>query len=376
MPAVTYTVSIDGAPASQELLQAIQQIEVEDHANMADMLRLRVVIGVKDGCAGWSFIDDDLFSRLVNIKIAVAVGSGRAETLINAYVIETNATFANQPGSSILNVVAMDPTVLMNLEEKVKPWPNMADSDVANAIFSSPEYKFTPIVDATRWRRQENDQTMIQRGTDIQFLQQLARRNGFEVYVETNGLTGVVEGHFHAPRLNLPPQGVLSVNMRDATNVNSFNARFDMLRPSSAQATNLDVESRENQQAQVGSSQLTALGRETALAAQRQRRVLPSQTGLTRTGELQAYAQAMADQSALAINAEGELNTVAYGGLMRAKRPILVRGAGQQFSGTYYVERVHHILTPDSYRQHFTLRRNAVGLSGRESFVTSSALPA
>ena len=72
--------------------------------------------------------------------------------------------------------------------------------------------------------------------------------------METNGLTGVVEGHFHAPRLDLPPQGVLSVNMRDATNVNSFNARFDMLRPATAQATNLDVESRENQQAQVGSS--------------------------------------------------------------------------------------------------------------------------
>jgi phage protein D len=270
----------------------------------------------------------------------------------------------------------MDPTVLMNLEEKVKPWPNMADSDVANAIFSSPEYKFIPVVDTTTWRRQENDQTMIQRGTDIQFLQQLARRNGFEVYVETDGPTGIVEGHFHAPRLNLLPQGVLSVNMRDATNVNSFNIRFDMLRPSTAQATNLDVESRENQQAQVDNSRLTALGRQTALAAQRQRRVLPSQTGLTRTGELQAYAQAVADQSALAITAEGELNTVAYGGLMRAKRPILVRGAGQQFSGTYYVERVHHILTPDSYKQNFTLRRNAVGLSGRESFVASNALPA
>jgi len=376
VPAVTYTLLIDGAPASQELLQAIQQIEVEDHANMADMLRLRVVIGVKDGCSGWSFVDDDIFGRLVNIRISVAVGSGLAETLINAHVIETNATFANQPGSSILNVVAMDPTALMNLEEKVKPWPNMADSDVANSIFSSPEYKFAPIVDATSWRRQENDQTMIQRGTDIQFLQQLARRNGFEVYVETNGLTGIVEGHFHAPRLNLPPQGVLSVNMRDATNVNSFNARFDMLRPTTAQATNLDVESREDQQAQANSSRQASLGRETALSSQRQRRVLPSQTGLARAGELQAFAQAVADQSSLAITADGELNTVAYGGLIRAKRPILVRGAGKQFSGTYYVERVHHVLTPDSYKQNFTLRRNAVGLSGKESFVASNALPA
>lgn len=376
MPAVTYTLSIDGAPAGQELLQAIQQLEVEDHATMADMLRLRVVIGVKDGCAGWSFVDDAVFSRLVKLRLEVAVGSGRAETLINAFIIETNATFANQPGASILNVVAMDPTVLMNLQEKVKAWPNMADSDVATAVFSSPDYKFTPVVNVTKWKRQENEQTLIQRGTDIQFLRQLAQRNGFECFVETNGLTGVVEGHFHAPRLSEPPQGVLSVNMRDATNVNSFNARHDMLRPATAQAANLDLHSGSDQQAQVAESALSRLGQSPALEAQRQRRVLPSATGLARTGELQAYTQALVDQSALAITAEGELNTVAYGSILRAKRPVLVRGAGQQFSGTYYVERVHHVLTADSYKQSFTLKRNALGLSGRESFVESNALPA
>ncbi len=375
MPNVTYTLTIDEVPASQDILQTIQQIEVEDHADMADMIRLQVVIGVKDGCSGWSVIDEDIFKRLSQIRIAVTIGSRLPETLMNAYVIETSATFANQPGMSMLNVVAMDPTVLLNLEEKVKAWPNMADSDVANQIFTAPAYKFTPIVDATKWRRQENEQTMIQRGTDMQFLQQLARRNGFEVYVETNGLTGAIEGHFHAPRLNVPSQGVLSVNMRDETNVNSFNARFDMLRPSTVQATNLDVGTQSNQQAQAEKSKLKALGKETALTSQQRRRVLPAQSGLTRTGELQAYAQAVADQSALSITADGELNTVAYGAVMRAKRPILVRGAGKQFSGTYYVERVHHVLTGDSYKQNFTLRRNALGLAG-ESFVPNNALPA
>ena len=376
MPAVTFTLTIDGTPASQDLLQAIQQIEVEDHATMADMLRLRVVIGIKDGCSGWSFVDDTTFSRLTNIKVAVSVGSSRAETLMNAFVTETSANFANQPGTSVLNVVAMDPSVKMNLQEKVKPWPNMADSDVASAIFSSSDYKFTPVVDTTKWKRQENEQTLIQRGTDIQFLQMLAQRNGFECYVETNGKTGVVEGHFHAQRINDPPQGVLSVNMRDATNVNSFNASFDMLRPATAQATNLDVESRDNQQSQVANTRQSALGKSTALSSQQQRRILPSGTGLARTGELQAYAQALVDQSALAITAQGELNTVAYGSILRAKRPVMVRGAGQQFSGTYYVESVNHVLTGDSYKQSFTLRRNATGLSGRETFVESNALPA
>jgi len=38
-------------------------------------------------------------------------GSGKTEPLIEAYVIQTSADFANQPGQSVLNVVAMEPTV-------------------------------------------------------------------------------------------------------------------------------------------------------------------------------------------------------------------------------------------------------------------------
>jgi phage protein D len=364
---------INGVPADPDLLAAIQQIEVEDHADMADMLRLRVAIGVSECGRSWTVLDDDLFRRLANVRIMVTVGSSLAEPLIDAYVIETNASFANQPGQSVLNVVAMDPTVLMNLEEKVRPWPNMADSDIATTIFG--EYGFTPQVEQTQPPRQEVDYTTVQRGTDIQFLRRLAERNGYECYVEMNPLTGVIEGHFHPPRLEQRPQGVLSVNMGEATNVNSFNARYDMLRPTTAQVTGLDIETQSEQPAQAESLALAGLGREPALPGDRPRRVLLSQMGLAQTGELQSYAQAVVDRSAWAITADGELHTVAYGGILRAKRPVLVRGAGRQFSGTYYVEKVLHTFTGDGYTQRFTLRRNALGLTGQERFVEDWALP-
>ena len=376
MPLVSFTLTIDDVPAGPDVLAALQQIEVEDHADMADIMRLRISIGIGDGCSGWSVVDDDLFNRLTHLRVGVTIGARVSETLMNAYVIETSGDFSNTPGSSVLNVVAMDPTTLMDLEQKVKPWPNMSDSDIANAIFTSPEYKFTPIVDVTQWKRQETEQTVIQRGTDIQFLRQLAQRNGFECFVETNGLTGAVEGHFHAPKLAVPPQGVLSVNMRDATNVNSFSARYDMMRPATAEATNIDIAAGAKEQAQAAATRLSSLGRTAALTQQRPRVVLPSRTGLVRAGELQTYAQAVVDQSSFAITAEVDLNTVAYNGILRAKRPVSVRGAGRQFSGTYYVERVSHIFSADSYKQSFSLRRNAVGLSGRETFVETTALPA
>lgn len=375
MPAISYRLLIEGEHARPDLLAAMEQLEVEDHADMADMLRLRIAIGVRKGCSAWAVLDDDLFSRLTDIKIMVSVGSSLSEPLIDAYVIETRADFSNRPGQSVLNVVATDATVLMNLEEKIKPWPDMADSDIATAIFTDREYNFVPVVEPTKWTHQESVQTVIQRGTDIQFLRKLAGRNGFECYVEMNPSSGVVEGHFHPPRLEQTPQGVLSVNMGEATNVNSFNARYDMLRPTTAQVTGLDIESQEDQPAKVESLALAGLGQEPVLNGDRPRRILLSQTGLGKTGELQTYAQAAVDRSAWAITADGELNTVAYGGILRAKRPLNVRGAGRQFSGTYYVEKVLHTFTGDGYTQRFTLRRNALGLTELESFVEDTALP-
>lgn len=96
---------------------------------------------------------------------------------------------------------------------------------------------------------------------------------------------------------------------------------------------------------------------------------------MAQAGEVQRFAQSVVDRSSWAIVAEGELNTLAYGGLLKAKQPVMVRGAGRAFSGRYYVERVLHTIGSDgSYTQRFTLRRNAIGLTGQENFRSDDAL--
>ena len=368
---ISFSLSIEGSPASAAVLNAIKQIEIEDHARMADMLRLRLALAVKEDGSGWTLLDDALFTRLAKLKLSVTVGSRVPTPLIDAHVIEVDAKFANEPGNSELVVIAMDPTVLMHLDEKVKPWPNMKDSDVATAIFANAAYGFTPVVDDTRWSRQENDHTLIQRGTDIQFLQQLAERNGYECFVELND-AGVIEGHFHAPRHDDQPQGTLTVNTGSATNVNRFQARFDMLGPTTARATTLDPDDGSVQKSRSdSSSQADGMGDAPVVPADRPRTLLLSQLAMAQAGEAQRYTQAVVDRSSWSIVAEGELNTVAYGGVLKAKQPVLVRGVGRQFSGRYYVERVLHTISGDgAYTQRFTLRRNATGLTGQEIFAT------
>jgi phage protein D len=372
----SYSLNIGGQPASAAVLAAIRQIEVEDHASMADMLRLRVGVAVRQDGAGWTVLDDELFTRLAKLQLSVTVGTGRAMPLIEAYVVDVDTSFSNEPGTSEMAVAAMDPSVLMHLEEKVKAWPNQKDSDVASAVFSDSAYGFSGVVDTTNTSHDEKDHTLMQRGSDIQFLQHLAERNGFECFVALND-SGTVEGHFHAPKPDAQPQGTLTVNMGSATNVNKFRARYDMLGPAVAKAATIDPDDAKDQSGDASQAeQSDSTGSESTTPSDRPRKVLLSGLAMSQAGEVQKYAQAVVDRSSWSIVAEGELNTVAYAKVLRAKQPVMVRGVGQQFSGRYYVERVLHTITGDgTWTQKFSLRRNATGLTRRENFQDDDGLP-
>ena len=362
--AISWTLELGGSPADPGLLASLKSIEVEDHAELADMLRLRLAIGLTQDADDWTLQGRDAFPRLGAVRVAVTVGSRQAETLIDARIIETRTEIAHEPGHSGVTVVAMDPTVLLSLEEKVRAWPNQPDSGIASQIFS--DHGFDSEVHDTQPARQENDRTVIQRGSDMQFLRTLAERNGYELFVEPGD--GAPKWHFHPPDLDAQPQGVLSVSMGEATNVNSFAARNDMLRPATVAAAHLDVEAREAQSATAERPSLRALGQQQAAAQDHPRTVLLSDTGLSQSGELATYAQALVDRSSWALRADCEVHTVAYGGIVRAKRPIQVRGVGRELSGTWYVERVQHVIAGGGYAQRIRLRRNAVGVAAGERF--------
>jgi phage protein D len=370
MAAVTYTLEVGGQSASQEMLAALRSVEVEDHADLADMARIRLAISVGPDGSDWTHLDGGPFTRLASVKVAAAIGSETPQPLIDGYVIDLRATFSPEPTGSVLEVVAMDATVLMSLEEKVRAWPDVSDSSIASTIFG--EHGLTPDVEDTEPTRQEADATTIQRGSDMQLLRRLAERNGYECFVEV-GAGGQTTAHFHPPRLEEEPQGVLNVNMGTATNVDEFKARNDMIAPTTAQARGLEVETQEGQPADVTEVGATRLGSDATVSSDRPRRVLLSGTGLSAGGELQTLAQAVVDRSAWAIAAEGTLNGAAYGRVLRAKRPVSVRGAGTELSGVYYVERVLHTFDAAGWTQSFRLRRNASGLTRRERFQESGA---
>ena len=76
-----------------------------------------------------------------------------------------------------------------------------------------------------------------------------------------------------------------------------------------------------------------------------------------------------ASATSRAITAQGEVDGIKFARPLRVGLPVLVRGAGRQNSGLYYVQSVTHRISRDDYRQSFSTWRNAVGLTGAEVFI-------
>jgi hypothetical protein len=69
---------------------------------------------------------------------------------------------------------------------------------------------------------------------------------------------------------------------------------------------------------------------------------------------------ATAAQWAEAVTAEGSLDVTRYGGVLKARQLVGVRGAGPAFDGLYYVKKVTHKIKRGEYKQDFTLTRNGL----------------
>ena len=175
VPDTAYTLQLNNAPADQDLLDAITLIEVEDDAALASAFRLRVPIGLTDE-GDWTWVAEDVFKPLTPVSISVQLGSDINEQLMSGYITSHHVHFDKDPGASFLEVLGMDAGTLMNIEEKIVAWKDMADSDIVTQILGA--YGFTPEVDSTQPSYIENETTIIQRGTDLAFVRRLARRNG------------------------------------------------------------------------------------------------------------------------------------------------------------------------------------------------------
>jgi hypothetical protein len=160
------------------------------------------------------------------------------------------------------------------------------------------------------------------------------------------------------------PQPALTIGMGAATNVKSIQVSLDALAPVGTKGSVLEPDTKTT----IPIPELPSL------------RVPPlvpfptpaMRTTLMRDTANQDSAQAAATMLAAAMRApesvscDGELDTVRYGGVLRARRLTAVRGLGFTHDGLYYVRRVTHSISTAiagsaTYTQRFSLSREGTG---------------
>jgi len=389
-------VELNGTAVDNDFYGDIVSLVVEENTNTAGVFHIQLLTRLKDD-GSWTYLDDDRLAPLnkVSIKIGFTGGGGLMAALgsllggggggdglsavFDGYITGVHVDLGSEPGNTYVEVSGMDTSFLMSLEEKIAAWPNMADSDIVQQIVSA--YGVTVSADSTPTVHQDTDTTILQRGTDIQFVRDSAQRNGLEFYFQTDDKSGSINGYFQAPQLDGTPQADLAIHFGDKSNLRSFSAHVSAHRPLNVKAQQMDVKANSPNQSQVSDTQLTKLGAKdanaliggplgslvTAKDAPAQMLVLGPPT--SDATELNTMAQAVRDEAAWFLSASGEINSDAYQAVLRPHRLVLVKGAGKGYSGKYYVTRVVHEMKGDgSYTQKFEARRNARDLDGSEQF--------
>jgi hypothetical protein len=344
---------------------AMSSLEVEENADLPGAIQLTLGIGPRTaaGAQDLTILDDPHLQPYARIAVVVSVDRKPDACIFDGYVLSHKVHLDRGTTRSTVQVWGQDVSCLMNLEDKVHEWTD-TDGTIANTIFRTP-YRFQ-----TSSANTEDDSgghpasahTVMQRGTDAQFLRDRARRTGRLFRVACDQQPGQNTGYFIKPKLTGEAVATLVLNPHGSSNVERLDFEWDVARPTEVLANALAT----SKDALDGGATQSGL----ALLDNRSLATFAGTTGamkvrLTATvddaSELRTRAESLLREAGWFVKCEGEADLARLGHVPRVGTVVQVNGAGKLLSGKYLVWSVRHTITGPEHRMKFVLVRNAVG---------------
>lgn len=344
-------------PPDPGVLAGLTRVRVTNNAIGQDGFELTFTVGVDK-----SFDVDLLASGVVEPKTRVwlaAILGVVPEVLIDGVITHHQLAMSNEPGTGTLTVQGTDISALLDLEERSTSYPNRPDSVIMlQMVTKYPLLGFVPAITPTTDIPIEIQRVPWQTDTDLAFIRRAARRNGFVFYVEPVTL-GVNTFYWGPPTKAGIPQPALTVNMGGDTNVSRLDFGNDALAPVGAPVTMVEPISKMRIPLPAMPS-LSLPPLSASPASPLRTKPLRNTANLNPAQALLASA-AEATNAPEAFTAQGEVDTARYGAVLRARKPVGVRGAGRSYDGNWYVTTVTHEIAKDRYIQRFGLKREGSG---------------
>ena len=203
------------------------------------------------------------------------------------------------------------------------------------------------------------DKIPAQKGTDLQYIRELADDVGYVFYIEPGPVAGTNIAYF-GPEIKIGiPQPALNVDMDALTNVESLSFGFDPTKGV------LPIVFIQNQLTRIPIPipipNLNPLQPPLAVLSTPIAN-LKLLKDTAKLNPMQAISRGLAEakKSQDSVTANGSLDVLRYGRVLKARGLVGVRGAGVAYDGLYYVQSVKSAIKRGEFKQSFTLTRNGL----------------
>jgi hypothetical protein len=356
-------------PATADIAEAVQSVSVTQNDTGRSGFQIVLQVG-RSGAADlrdYRLLQNPLL-RPFNRVILRVLFNGLPQVLMDGIITNWQFSPGNQPGLGTLTLTGEDVSVMMDLKKKRANYKTMSEPLIARAIILSyPQYGLVPDVTSPTGSSQPppTGKTPVQQATDLDYLKTLGERFGHVFYVEARPEPGFFNtAYWGPPKRSDTPQRALTVSMGPQTNVEQISFTYNGL---AATLVNDVVQGEKGPFPVVttDSTRQPPLAFYSALKTQfpnLRTTLLEQGSGALDEKDAKARAQGITDKSVDNVaTAQGELDGLQYGGVLKPRGVVGVRGAGLTHDGSYYVKSVSHSISKGQYKQRFSLTREGTG---------------
>lgn len=353
-------------PVPRAVLEALESVEVRSSAGRPSGFQLKFAITARSALNTLFLIggasNATPFTPALRVLLILTL-NGQAQPLFDGVMTNVQVQPASPGQAGSLVVTGEDLTRMMDRQDwSGLPFPAVpVEGRVALLCAKYAPLGLMPLIVPVLFAEAPNpvDRIPTQQGTDLAYIQELARQVGYVFYLEPGPTPGTNIAYF-GPEIKIGvPQPALNVDMDARTNVESLSLNFDadkgvlplvfIQNPLTRVPIPIPVPAVNPLQPPLG-----------ALPAPLSNiRPLKDSAKMSPMRALSA-GLAEAAKSQDAVSGNGTLDVLRYGRPLKARGLVGVRGTGVAFDGLYYVSSVTSTLKRGEFKQSFELTRNGL----------------
>lgn len=364
-------IGIGREPAPPSVIEALTQVQVSIAAVEKSGFDLTFAVS-KASPLITDLLPSGFFDPPTRVIITVTI-RGEQYVLMDGVITTQEMVPSDEAGKSVLSVKGEDLTRMLDLVDLSGfPFPCL-QPELRIALMIAkyiPVYGIVPLIMPSILFDVPNPLVEIpaQKGTDLTYIKHLAEMAGYKFFIQAGPTPGVNLAYW-GPMLKvripfLPKPKPIAINWDGRSNVESLQFGFDGFKKTLwvvfIKAGTITIPIPVPDVNPIS----PPMGKKSPIPL----KISPIR-GLAKYTPLQAAAIALgqAADAANVVSGQGTLDVLRYGGILPARSVVKVQGAGITYDGDYFVESATHTIKPGSYKQSFTLSRNAL-IAGEGGF--------